>query len=305
MDNYLNLIELFTTYLLTQKRVSQNTYLAYKRDLVQFFDFLSKNNINFDSVTEIEIKSFLKSLKNSNISTKSIARKIASLKSFFRFLEKQHQFQNKTDNISTPKVEKSLPRYLTDDEILKLFTQANKDKSPRGIRNKLIIHLLYATGMRVSELIVLKTDQIHFDTGFLIIMGKGNKERSIPILGSTVNLIKDYLDNCYNKLLATNINPISSNNYLFPILIGDRIQNISRQTIWNILQKMLRMTGISKKVSPHSLRHSFATHMLKNGANLRFLQILLGHEQISTVEIYTHLEISNLRKIYDKAHPRA
>lgn len=305
MKAYKDLLISFTTFLLTEKRVSKNTYLAYERDLKQFFAFMEKNRIGFGDVSEIEIKSYLKSLKDSDVSTKSIARKIASLKSFFKFLEMQEEFENKAQNIATPKVEKNLPNFLTDEEILKLFSFINKDKSIRGIRNKVIIQLLYASGMRVSELISLKIDQIHFDTGFLNLMGKGNKERSIPIPVSTLALLRDYIDHIYWKLLPQNAPALIKVNYLFPIFINGNIQNISRQTIWNVLKKLLHLAGINKNISPHSLRHSLATHMLKNGANVRFLQMLLGHEQISTVQIYTHLETSNLRKIYDKAHPRA
>ena len=166
-----------------------------------------------------------------------------------------------------------------------------------------MIHLLYATGMRVSELTHLSVDQLQFDTGFVQLMGKGKKERMVPLPKATLELVREYLDNPAREQLAGLAG--SEENYLFATKMRGRLQPISRQSVWNILKSSINAAGIAKNISPHSLRHSLATHLLRNGANIRSLQMLLGHEQLTTVQVYTHLEDTQLRKIYDKAHPRS
>ncbi|HBS48161.1 TPA: site-specific tyrosine recombinase XerD [Candidatus Dependentiae bacterium] len=293
----------FETYLLTSKRVSQNTFLAYKQDLNQFLDFLSKKQASIESCKVSDLKEFVKTLKDAELKNKSLARKISSLKQFFIFLENQFQLPNKAENLLIPKIESTLPLYLTSDEVEKLFEATTTDKSMKGIRNQVIIFLLYASGMRVSELINLTVDQVHFDTGFIHLVGKGNKERTVPIPLNILELLRFYLDKVHSKLIPVSVK--DNQDYLFPFCREKKVKHLSRQMIFIILKDLVKKANIKKNISPHSLRHSLATHLLKNGANLRTLQTLLGHESISTVQIYTHVETSHLREVYDKKHPRA
>lgn len=298
----LDLTTNFHTYLLTEKRVSKNTFFAYKKDIEQFVLFFNENKISLDSCNKNHLKKYLKFLNDQNLSAKTLSRKISALKSFFKFLNERFDFENKAKNLIFPKIEKNLPTYLTESEIQKLFGIANKDESLKGQRNKIMLYLLYASGMRVSELVALTVDQIHFDTGFVFLTGKGNKERSVPLPVNILNLLRYYLDNIYLKLLPENS---GEKKYLFFSVYKNIIKPITRQSFWIILRNILKKADIYKNISPHSLRHSLATHLLKNGADIRSLQILLGHENISTVQIYTHLEKKQVREIYDKKHPRA
>ena len=293
----------FDTFLLTEKRVAQNTFLAYKRDINQLVTFLTKNGLSLDKAVRDDLRLWVKTLNDAGITAKSVARKISAVKLLYNFLGQQFKLENHAQALVFPKVEKKLPVYLTDVEIKALFEAANADASPKGVRNKVMIHLLYATGMRVSELTNLSVDQLQFDTGFVQLMGKGKKERMVPLPKATLELVREYLDGPHRDQLAK----VESNegNYMFATKMRGKLQPISRQSVWNILKSTINTAGIAKNISPHSLRHSLATHLLRNGANIRSLQMLLGHEQLTTVQIYTHLEDTQLRKIYDKAHPRS
>lgn len=293
----------FEMYLLSEKRVANNTFSAYMRDIKQFAQFLSEEKSSLKKCDKTKIKKFLRKIKNSGISAKTMARKISSLKLFFSFLNDKFDIQNKASTLVFPKLEKKLPVYLTENELKALFDAANKDNSYRGIRNKVMFSLLYASGMRVSELVNMKITQISFETGFVKILGKGNKEREVPLPQNVLDLLKFYMENIYDNLTPKNIE--SEKVFLFPVSYNKKIKPISRQLFWGILKKTIAKSGIKKNISPHSLRHSLATHLLKKGANIRLLQVLLGHEQLTTVQIYTHLEDSQVRKVYDKKHPRA
>lgn len=296
----------FCTYLLTEKRVLQNTFLAYKRDIEQFYQFLKNKRLSVQNCKLEHLKMFLKWLKSQGLAAKSLSRKITSLKLFYAFLYKRYNLENIAESLTFPKVEKTLPNYLSEQEIQQLLITADKDNSLKGQRNKVMIYLLYATGMRVSELVNMTFDQIHFDTGFINLTGKGNKERSIPLPKNIFKMLRDYQENVYPKLLPKGV--LLSHklvNYLFISSQKNLVKPISRQLFWMALKKVLIKASIFKNISPHSLRHSLATHLLKNGADVRSLQLILGHENLSTVQIYTHLENPQVRKIYDKKHPRA
>ena len=294
----------FEMFLLTQKRVSQNTYTAYKKDIEQLLEFFKENKTNLEKCGKPQLKSFLRNLRNRGIGAKSLSRKISTLKLFFAFLHEQFGFINKAASLVYPKTEQKLPLFLTEEELKHLFTTANQDASPRGIRNKVMLSLLYASGMRVSELVSMTIDQLHFDTGFVTIFGKGGKERMVPIPQNVLDLLRFYIDTAYTKLLPKE-QMGEKKKYLFCVSYRGKLKPISRQVFWLILKKLIFKAKILKKISPHSLRHSLATHLLKNGANIRLLQVLLGHEQLTTVQIYTHLEDTHVRKVYDKKHPRA
>jgi integrase/recombinase XerD len=301
----IDFIAQFHAYLLTEKRVAENTFLAYKRDIEQFDTFLRVKKITLKNCQKKYLTLFLKHLKNAGFKAKTISRKISSLKLLFDFLHERYKLINSAAELIFPKVEQRLPSFLAEQEIQALLIAAGSDTSHKGIRNKVMLALLYATGMRVSELVSLTVNQFHFDTGFIKLTGKGNKERCIPLPKNILTLMHVYLEGAYLKLLPQNAPQANKENYLFFALYKKTVKSLTRQTFWIILKKLLKKASILKNISPHSLRHSLATHLLKNGADLRSLQILLGHENISTVQIYTHLDDSELRKIYDKSHPRA
>lgn len=290
----------FEAYLLTEQRVATNTFFSYKRDIAQFIGFLDKNNTDLMQITSNELKQFVHYLYGLRLSAKSIARKISTLKTFFSYLTDHFGIKNSAKELHIPKIEKRLPTYLTQDEVSCLLMHSEKDRSDLGIRNSMMIYLLYSSGMRVSELVNIKISDIHFDTNFISIEGKGGKQRMIPLPQSMMTLLHRYLQTHAPSLTSIK-NPI----YLFPVVYGKKVKPISRQSCWIILKKLCEQAGIKKAISPHQLRHSFATHMLEKGVDLRSLQVLLGHEEIATVEVYTHVETSQLRKIYDKKHPRS
>ena len=296
----------FQAYLLTEKRVSQNTFLAYKRDIEQLNQFLVKKRVEIDRCRKDHLKSFLKELKDGGLSAKSLSRKISSLKRFFDFLNSRYNLSNLGTALTFPKTEQTLPNYLSESELQKLLAAANDDHSIKGQRNKVMLYLIYASGMRVSELVNLTFDQIHFDTGFIQLTGKGNKERSIPLPKNILELLHYYTDHIHPKLIPSGIRiDRKKQNFVFITLHKGQIKSITRQLFWIALKKILSRADILKNISPHSLRHSLATHLLKNGADIRSLQLILGHENLATVQIYTHLENKQVREIYDEKHPRA
>ena len=291
----------FEAYLLTEKRVAHNTRMAYGQDLKQFLAYMEKNNISIEEITLDQIKKFLDYLYKLALSARSVARKIAALKGLFFYLSQRFAVPNLAQELLIPKIPKRLPTYLSEEEMELLFTTAEKDKSLNGKRNCMMLYLMYVTGMRVTELTSLKVHQIQLDEARLLVDGKGNKQRVIPLPQTIITLLKNYLKDTHRKFCKKH----GDTAILFPIPYRKKIKSISRQSFWGILKQIWRKTGINHSISPHTLRHSFATHILKKGANLRSLQLLLGHEQVSTVEIYTHIETKYLREIYDKKHPRS
>jgi integrase/recombinase XerD len=294
----------FTAYLLTEKRVSTNTFDAYKRDIQQFVDWLTKSKITIEQVNLATLKQFLLRLKKDQLKARSMSRKISSLKAFYNYLNKYLGFDNIARELVFPKLEKRLPSYLSEEEIKKLLETADKETTANGFRNKIMLYLLYVSGMRISELISLRCSDIHFDTGFIAVQGKGGKGRMVPIPPHIMAMLKKYLETVLKSFVQINAEKRKT-EYVFPVCYGGRVRPITRQAFWTILKQLAKKAGIDRPISPHKLRHSLATHMLKNGADLRSLQLLLGHENLSTVQIYTHLETGYLRKVYDKKHPRS
>jgi len=295
----------FEAYLLTEKRVSQNTFSAYKRDVYQFADYIkTEHKLTLKKVTREHLKKFLHFLNDQGLSARTLSRKISALKILYAYLNRYHGWKNCAAELIFPKLEKKLPRYLQEEEIEKLFEIADRDKSPVGVRNKVMLYLLYVSGMRISELISVTVGQIQFDSNFIMVRGKGGKDRMIPIPEPVMKLLKEYIETVLQKLMDRG-GKKRKGDYLFPVTYAGKIKPISRQAFWSILKGLWKKTGSSKSVSPHQLRHSLATHMLKNGVDLRSLQLILGHENLSTVQIYTHLETGYLRSVYDKKHPRS
>jgi integrase/recombinase XerD len=297
------IIESFNTYLLTEKLVSQNTFVAYKTDIGQFIHFLNSYSLSISDLSIADIKKFLHTLKKENRAATSMSRKISALKVFLAYCtDKGHCATDLSKQLTFPKIEQRLPEVLNEQEIEQLLAIADADRSLNGKRNKVMLYLLYVSGLRISELTNLTIGAIHWDTGFILINGKGDKQRMVPLPAAMMQLLRDYMQEVHPNGKEPRKTTI---NFLFPILYGGTVRPITRQAFWGILKKLWQKSGNSKSISPHNLRHSLATHLLKRGADLRSLQLLLGHENISTVQIYTHVEKSHLRMIYDKKHPRS
>jgi len=293
----------FYTYLLTEKCVAANTFSAYKRDIDQFAVYVDKHNLVLSSLVMADVKNFLRYAKETlRLSPRSITRKISSLKVLFSYMHERLGAQNLAADLTFPKLEKKLPNYLSEDEVRQLLMATEHDRSDLGMRNKVLIYLLYVSGVRISELVHLEISHLHFDTGFIDVLGKGGKMRMVPLPHTMFALLKNYIDMVHSKFTH---NGQRSTDFLFPILYAGKIKCITRQAVWNILKLLCKKSGIDRTIFPHQLRHSLATHMLKNGADLRSLQMLLGHENLATVQIYTHVETSYLRTVYDKKHPRS
>lgn len=297
------IIAKFQAYLLTERRVSENTYKSYCYDIQQLLDFFAKHNYLLESVTSKQLKEFLYYLTELNVGARSRSRKISMLKTFYKWAAQKHGWHNHAEKLQLPKFEKKLPQYVTQEELEKLFDTAQRDDSPEGFRNQVMLCLLYTSGVRISELVHIKISDIQFDTRVVRIMGKGGRERMVPLPDSMLNLLYRYINTTYHDLF-TSSRIAKKDKWLFPVVYGKKVKPISRQAFWVILKRLCQEADI-KSISPHKLRHSLATHLLKKGAHLRSLQLLLGHEHISTVQIYTHLETDHLRKVYDKKHPRS
>lgn len=279
------LLNKFINYLHVEKGHSQNTLEAYRRDIGDFMNYIQKNSIPVKKVLRNHIMDYLL-LKRNTYSLTSIARLLAALKSFYKFLILDDIVDNNPVlDIDSPKLAQKLPVVLTIDEVTRLIEAA---KNPR---DRLLLEIFYATGMRVTELATLKIEDIDFEDGWIRIFGKGRKERFVPISKKILRQITKYADS----------RNLKTNNFLFTKNNGSPI---TREAIWKIVKKYSLMAGISKKVAPHTLRHTFATHLLENGADLRTIQELLGHSNIDTTQIYTHINRKNIKEMHIKYHPR-
>jgi integrase/recombinase XerD len=290
-------IEEFLLYLTVEKGLADNSIKSYARDLKKYFQFLKKKKItDYESINRDHIVTFLKGLKTDSLNAKTIARNLVAIKLLHRFLLRERRIkEDVTSVLDSPRLWRNLPYFLTLDEVEKILDQPD-EKKPTGIRDKAILELFYATGMRVTELATLRVDGVNLDSGFLRCVGKGSKERVIP-LGQTAN-----------KALSRYIKAVRSQSqyarspFLF---VSHKGKNISRQTLWKMIGRYTRAAGIKKKISPHTFRHSFATHLLERGADLRIVQELLGHSDIATTQIYTHVSKDRLRTVHNQFHPRA
>lgn len=293
-----NLIEDFKHYLIIDEGKSNNTISSYITDLNSFKDFLEKQAI--ETIKEVDynlINLYISDLNLNNYAASTLNRKISSLKKFFFYLIKEGRLEkNPMELIQGAKTAKRLPQVLSNQEVETLINAPDTTTSI-GIRDRAILETMYATGLRVSELINLKLKEIHLDLGFIQTVGKGNKERLVPLGDEAVFWLKKYLDEVYP--LYENLSNTSG-----IIFLTQRGSKFTRQGIWKNLKKYVQISAINKNVSPHMLRHSFATHLLENGADLRMVQELLGHSDISTTEIYTHISKQRLQKVYRQSFPR-
>lgn len=292
------LIEEFIYYLTVERGLAENTLESYARDLERYRAFLSKHGITkFAATNKTNVMAYLLHLQKQGKATSTISRHLASLKSFYQYLlREKHIEQDPTVNLESPKLQKKLPRVLSVEEVEILLNQPRLNE-PAGSRDKAMLELLYATGIRVSELISLDLDHVNLEMGYVRCFGKGSKERIIPIGSLAKKYVEEYLHRGRVRLIKS-----KGETALF---VNHHGRRMTRQGFWKIIKKYAREAGIKKDITPHTLRHSFATHLLENGADLRSVQEMLGHADITTTQIYTHLTRGRLREVYSKTHPRA
>lgn len=291
VDEYLRFIQI-------EKGLSENTIAAYRRDLNHYLDYLAAQKIsNLDFIDRQIVQQWFGVLHDEGRSTKSIARFTSTIRSFHQFaLREKYAAKDPTVLIETPKYERKLPDVISIDEIDLLLTTPETSKN-NGYRDRTMLELLYATGIRVSELINIEVEDVNLLMGFVKVFGKGNKERIIPLGETVIELLKTYIENVRPQLLKKQVT-----HTLFLNMQG---KPLTRQGIWKIIKQTGAKAGIQKRLTPHTLRHSFATHLLENGADLRAVQEMLGHSDISTTQLYTHVSKTQIRKMYQQYHPRA
>lgn len=291
-------VEDYLRYSQIERGLSDNTIFAYRQDLMDFLAFLKKEGLNSWPTKAVDIDAFLAEQRDLNKATSSISRMISSLRKFYQWLVRQNiQKINPMLEIDSPKKEHRLPVALSVDEVTKLLDQPDVTKK-LGIRDRALLETLYATGIRVSELINLKFSDLHEELKLLKVLGKGSKERLIPISDVAISWIKSYQEKVRDPLL------LKSGKYTDTIFLNNRGGALTRQAVWQIIKRYCQMAGIKKNVTPHTLRHTFATHLLENGADLRVVQEILGHSDISTTQIYTNLSQQHILQVYAKTHPR-
>ena len=285
-------------YLELEKSASPNTIASYKIDLKRYLDYLESKNINQpDRIGENDVLGFLKVLRGFGLAARTISRNLTSIKMFHKFLAGESIVTtNPAENIETPKLPKYLPDVLNQDEIERILIQPNSTE-PLGIRDKAILECMYATGMRVTEVITLKQSALLITDGIVRVFGKGSKERLVPIGKSALKCIGRYLNEVRPLLSKKG----TGQDILF---LNSRGRPMSRMAVWNIVKAYTLKSGIKKEVHPHTFRHSFATHLLEGGADLRAVQEMLGHSDISTTQIYTHIDREYLKEVHKTFHPR-
>ncbi len=296
-------IQQFLDYLDAEKGYSINTLAAYQNDLSQFLIFLQQLPIEqrpqtWDDVTRDHIVSYILEMKEREYASSTVARKVAAVKSFFKFLESTGQISfNPAKDMETPRAEKHLPATISAEDVDRLL-EAPAGDSPAALRDRAMLELLYATGLRVSELVALNVSDVNLEEGTVRCMGKGKKERILPIYDRARNALAEYVYEGRPKLLG-------EHNDEPALFLNRRGTRLTRQGLWLIIKRYVEVVGIQENVTPHTLRHSFATHMLRGGADLRAVQQMLGHANISTTQIYTQVTPDRMREVYDETHPRA
>jgi integrase/recombinase XerD len=290
-----HLIDQFINYLRLERGLSDNTVQSYSRDLDRFLQFLEMKGASPGDTTQDNISEYIQGLSG-HISPRSVSRNISAIKMFFRFLMTEGKIKdNPTRLVETPRISRRLPSVLTHQEVELLLSQPDT-KKPVGQRDQAMLELLYATGLRVSELVGLKTLHINLDAGYVRTLGKGFKERIVPMGDKAMAALREYLTVGREKFLKGGNSP-----YLF---LNYRGRSLTRQGFWKIIRKYGLKAGIKKKITPHCIRHSFASHLLEAGADLRSVQVMLGHADISTTQIYTHVTRKRLKELHEKYHPR-
>ena len=289
-------IKLFLKFIETEKKLSNNTLQSYRRDLQQFQDYLNENSIRYTHVHEEHIKNYIEELQKMGKKPSTISRCIASIRSFYQFLVRKSKVkEDPTEKIQSPKIEKRVPSVLTSKEVELLLEQPD-DVDLKGIRDKAMLEFAYATGMRVTEIISLNMDDIHIDEGY-VVCKSGSKQRTIPLGKMCEKALTEYIEHARNALIKRD-----NEKALFVNINGRRL---TRQGFWKIIKYYKEQAHIEKDITPHVLRHSFATHLLQNGADLKAIQTMLGHSDISSTQVYMQFQDTGLKDVYQKAHPRA
>lgn len=293
-----DIVEEFLNYLVVERGLSDNTISAYRSDLYKYTDFLESNKkrLHLNDVTRNDVRDYMIYQKDKALSSNSISRRLVAIKVLHRFLLRERYVKEDiTSVLDSPKLWKHLPETLSLGEIEDMIKKPNT-RDRIGLRDKAALELMYAAGLRVSELVNLEIDNVNLEAGFLRCVGKGSKERIVPIGGQAQSAIRRYIDRSRVSMKRP-----QSPNALFLSRLGKKI---SRQSFWKMIKKYAKSAGINKDITPHTLRHSFATHLLERGADLRVVQEMLGHADISTTQIYTHIDKERLKSIHHKFHPR-
>jgi len=290
------LVDRFLDAIWMERGLSQNTLGAYRADLMTLARGLAEHDKSIEVADKADLLAFIAGRVEGGAKPRSTARQLSSFRRFFRYIMREGlRDTDPTADIEMPRIGRSLPKSLSEDEVDSLLNAPNTDE-PLGHRDRAMLELLYATGLRVSELINLKQSQINFNQGVLRIVGKGDRERLIPLGDESQRWLKDFIDGPRMEILLER-----QTDYLFPTRRGDRM---TRQAFWHIIKRYSEKAGVRKKLSPHSLRHAFATHLLNRGADLRVVQLLLGHSDLSTTQIYTHVARERLKDLHGEHHPR-
>lgn len=289
-------ITLFLEFLQNDKKLSDNTLQSYKRDIMQYQTYVNQNNINYLKVDEKKVKEYLKYLQEIGKKSSTVSRSLASIRSFYQFLVRTKSIsQDPTESIQSPKIEKRVPSILTSKEIELLLDQP-KDVDLKGTRDKAMLEFAYATGMRVTEIISLNIEDVNLEEGY-VLCRFGSKQRNIPLGSLSLKALKEYIEESRPYLIRD-----ESANALFVNINGKRL---TRQGFWKIVKYYKEQAHITKDITPHVLRHSFATHLLQNGADLKAIQTMLGHSDISSTQVYMQFQDEGIKNVYRKAHPRA
>jgi len=289
-------IKLFLEFLQNDKKVSDNTLQSYRRDIVYYNKYLESNKINYAKVKDGDIKDYLQHLQEVGKKSSTVSRNLASIRSFYQFLIRNKKVKvDPTNNIQSPKVEKKAPSVLTAQEVELLLNQP-KDIDLKGTRDKAMLEFAYATGMRVTEIISLNIDNVNLEEGY-VVCKTGSKERNIPLGKMSLKALKEYVEEARPVLIRD-----EGVKALFVNINGQRL---TRQGFWKIVKFYKEQAHITKEITPHVLRHSFATHLLQNGADLKAIQTMLGHSDISSTQVYMQFQNDGLKNVYKKAHPRA
>ncbi|MFC1935188.1 site-specific tyrosine recombinase XerD [Chloroflexota bacterium] len=299
-------LKTFLNHLAVEKGSSPNTIAAYRNDLEQLVEHATsarsdgRRLAQWSQVDQAFLSDYIVSLYERGYSATTVARKIASVKSFFNFLVEEGQVnENPTEHVSSPRVGRSLPKALSVEEVQRLLEEPLKTRTPEGMRDAAMLELLYASGLRVSELTNLNVRDVNTSERYVRCLGKGSKERVVPLHRKAVDAVRTYIQEARPRLLEPRKTGETA------LFVNHRGERLTRQGFWLILKGYSRQTGITSTITPHTLRHSFATHLLAGGASLRNVQELLGHASISTTQVYTHLTSDHIREEYDRAHPRA
>ena len=289
-------VKLFLSFLKDDKKLSENTLQSYRRDIEQYEKYVSENKINYLKVTEETITDYMEYLREENKKESTISRSLASIRSFYQYLIRTKKIKkDPTSKIESPKINKRVPNILTSKEVELLLDQP-KDVDLKGTRDKAMLEFAYATGMRVTEMISLNIDDVKLDEGYVVCKGR-NKSRNIPLGSMSLKALKEYMEDSRPYLIRDEEEPA-----LFVNISGTRL---TRQGFWKIVKYYKEQAHIEKDITPHVLRHSFATHLLQNGAELKAIQTMLGHSDISSTQVYRQFQDVGIKNVYKKAHPRA